>query len=133
MDIQWVIIAKSFSVGTNGQMDIQEIYSEAKAKHPGYRATFLVLVKINNEDQDIGREVELTLQIKRKGKELVASIPQLYKAGGLGERAKSTPFVYFDVKGFPFRKTGSYSFDISIDGKFKGREWLTISDIGNER
>ncbi|MFC1954367.1 DUF6941 family protein [Chloroflexota bacterium] len=128
-----MIIANSFSVGTNGQMDIKGISNEVRAKKPGYRATFIVLAKVTNEDQDIGTEIELTLQIQRKGKESVASLSQLYKAGGLGEQAKSTPFVYFDIKGLPFRKTGSYSFDISIDGEFKGREWLTISNIGDEK
>lgn len=133
MDIQWVIIADSFSVGTNGQMDVQGILGEIKAKHPAYRTTFLVLIKIHIESKDIGKDVELTLQIKRKGRELVASIPKLYKIGGLGDLTKSTPFVYFDVKGFPFRKIGDYSFDISIDSELKAREWLTISDIGDEK
>lgn len=129
MDIQWVILARAWRINRNGTMDIAGIFNKLGARPPQYEGTLVVLAKVQADPTEVGQKVKLTLQLNRRGGELIESLEGIYDIPDLSIWANSTPFISFDIDEFPFQQTGEYSFDILMDGEFKNREWFTVTEI----
>lgn len=126
MDIQWLIIARAYSIDREGCLDIGGICQRIAFDAPPYRASFVLLAKIQATPLEVGDEKRITVRIAHEFPGLESSFDVRYRVPDLSAWAVGRPFIAHPFTDFEFPRAGEYVFELAVDGEVKNQESITI-------
>ena len=128
MDVEWLIIAQSYSVGS-GVSNIGGIFTHIAVKGPPYLvAPILVIAKLDIDPTETGGTQTVRFHIRHDDGESIGDYVGEYHIPDLKTWALRSETITWDIPGIGFPKTGEYVFEIYVNDALKNQKRVTVID-----